>query len=44
MAYGDFKDLNRRTAADKVLRNKVFNIGKKSEILWISTWTCFNGL
>ena len=26
MAYGDFKDLNRRTAADKVLRDKAFNI------------------
>ena len=23
MAYGDFKDLNRRTIADKVLRDKV---------------------
>ena len=28
MAYGDFKDLNRRTAADNVLRYKVFNIAK----------------
>ena len=28
MAYGDFKDLNRRTAADKVLRDKAFNIAK----------------
>ena len=26
MDYGDFKDLARRTAADKVLRNKAFNI------------------
>ena len=26
MIYGDFKDLNRRTAADKVLRDKAFNI------------------
>ena len=26
MAYGGFKDLNRRTVADKVLRDKVFNI------------------
>ena len=26
MAYGDFKDLTRRTAADKVLRDKVFKI------------------
>ena len=28
MAYGDFKDLPRRTASDKVLRDKVFNISK----------------
>ena len=28
MAYGDFKDLARRTASDKVLRNKAFNIVK----------------
>ena len=28
MAYGDFKDLNRRTAADKVWRDKTFNIAK----------------
>ena len=28
MAYGDFKDLNRRTAADKVLGDKAFNIAK----------------
>ena len=26
MAYEDFKDLNRRTLADKVLRDKAFNI------------------
>ena len=26
MAYGDFKDLPKRTAADKVLRNKAFKI------------------
>ena len=26
MAYGDFKDLSRRTASDKVLRDKAFNI------------------
>ena len=31
MAYGDFKDLNRRTAADKVLRDKAFNIAKNSK-------------
>ena len=28
MAYGDFKDLKWKTASDKVLRNKVFNIAK----------------
>ena len=28
MAYGDFKDLARRTASGKVLRNKVFSIAK----------------
>ena len=26
--YGDFKDLNKRPAADKVLRDKAFNIVK----------------
>ena len=31
MAYGDFKDLNRRIAADKVLRDKAFNIAKNSK-------------
>ena len=25
MGYGDFKDLNRKTIADKVLRNIAFN-------------------
>ena len=28
MAYEDFKDLARRTASDKVLRDKAFNIAK----------------
>ena len=28
MAYGDFKDFNKRTAADKVLRDKAFNVSK----------------
>ena len=26
MIYGDFKDLTRRTASDKILHNKAFNI------------------
>ena len=28
MAYGDFKELNRRTAADEVLCDKAFNTAK----------------
>ena len=28
MAYGDFKDLTRRTASDEILRDKVFNTAK----------------
>ena len=28
MAYGDFKDLGKRTASDKALRDKAFNIAK----------------
>ena len=31
MGYGDFKDLNRRTIADKVLRDKAFNIDKNQK-------------
>ena len=31
MAYGDYKDLPKRTAVDKVLRDKVFNIAKNSK-------------
>ena len=31
MAYGDFKDLARKTASDKVLRDKTFNIAKNSK-------------
>ena len=30
MAYGDFKDLARRTTSDKVLRDKAFNIAKNA--------------
>ena len=28
MAYGHIKDFNRRTAVDKILRDKAFNIAK----------------
>ena len=31
MACGDFKDLLRRTASDKVLRDKAFNLAKKTQ-------------
>ena len=31
MAYGDFKDLARRTASNKILRDKAFNIAKNPE-------------
>ena len=31
MAYGDFKDLAKITAADKVLRDKAFSIAKDSK-------------
>ena len=31
MAYGDFKDLKRRTFSDKVLRDKAFNISKNTK-------------
>ena len=30
MVYGNFKDLTRRTASDKVLKDKAFNIDKNS--------------
>ena len=31
MAYRDFKDLKRRTASNKILRDKAFNIAKNSK-------------
>ena len=31
MAYGDSKDLAKRTASDKVLRNKAFNIASNTQ-------------
>ena len=31
MAYGDLKDLTRRTASDKILRDKAFNFAKNSK-------------
>ena len=35
MAYGDFKDLARRTASDKILRDKAFNIAKNPKLMHI---------
>ena len=31
MAYGDFKDLTRRTASDKILPDKAFDIAKNTK-------------
>ena len=42
MAYGNFKDLNRRTFADKILRNKTFNIAKIQNMIDIKE--VFNSL
>ena len=36
MAYGDFKDLARRTAYDKSLRNMPFNIDKIQNMMDIN--------
>ena len=36
MNYGDFKDLNRRAAADKALCDKAFNIVKKPKRMVIN--------
>ena len=32
MAYGDFKDLIRRAASDKILHDKAFNIAKNQRM------------
>ena len=42
MAYGDFKDLTRRTASDKMLSDKAFNIAKNPK--YDGYQLCFNGL
>ena len=31
MTYGDFEDLNRRTSADKVVRDKAFDVAKNTK-------------
>ena len=38
MAYGDFKDLAGRTSADRVLRDKAFNISKIPEYNGYQCW------
>ena len=40
MAYGDFKDLARRIASDKVLRDKAFNIAKNPKYDGYQTGLC----
>ena len=38
MAYRDFKDLAKRTASDKVLRDKEFKIAKSPKYDWYQRW------
>ena len=38
MAYGDFKDLGRRTVSDKILRDKAFNIAKNPKYDVYQRW------
>ena len=35
MAYGDLKDLKRRTASEKILRDKAINIAKNPMMMGI---------
>ena len=47
MAYENLKDLTRRTASDKILRDKAFNISKNPKFIskrFISKRPCFYGL
>ena len=45
MAYGDFKDLKRITASDKILKDKAFNIAKNPKYDGrISKRACFYSL
>ena len=41
MVYGNFKDLARRTAPDKVLRDKAFNIAKHPKYNGYQKWLAF---
>ena len=42
MAYGDFKDLKRRTAANNVLRDKAFNIAKRPKYITSMVYKFFD--
>ena len=44
MAYGDFKDLAKRTAADKVLRDKEFKIAGDQKYDGYPKRVSFNGI
>ena len=41
MAYGDFKDLERRTASDKVLRGKAFCIATNPKYDGYQRWLAY---
>ena len=40
MAHGDLKDLPGRTASDKLLRDKAFDIAKNPNQKWIPKMSC----
>ena len=44
VAYGDFKNLTRRTASDKILCDKAFNIAKNLKFDGYQLGSCSNGL
>ena len=44
MAFGDFKDLTRRTASDKIFCNKTFDIAKNPKYDGCQRGLASNGL
>ena len=44
MAYGDFKNLTRRTTSDKILHDNSSNIAKNPKYDRYQRESCFNGL
>ena len=44
MAYGDIRDLARRTASNKILRDKGLILLKTQKMIYISKMSCFYGL